>query len=225
MRFTHANRHCPDHPYANLTRSDDFVLKPVSENSELSNEVARWLERYRISREREDRTPTGKSDPKIKGWKDNTEFYKRGGKFKKGLMMDSAGEQENLDRKPLNKRLYCGESQDSQDESQDEDPVETCNILQMSEDDEPSLTKIPTTPSRRPLDRLQPKKRWLREACLEQQLAKPLRWDTQPSPLSSNSTTTLNMLQHTENVSNFSQEWSLSAFSSPEIRLTGVYNF
>lgn len=62
MRFTHANRHCPDHPYATLTRSDDFVLKPVSENTELPHDVTRWLERYKMSREREDRTPTGKND-------------------------------------------------------------------------------------------------------------------------------------------------------------------
>lgn len=139
-------------------------------------------------------------------------------------MMDSVGEQENLDRKPLSKRLYCGESQDSQDESQDEDPAEACTMLQMSEDDEPSVTKIPTTPSRRPLDRLQPKKRWLREACLEQQLAKPLRWDLQSSALSPNSTSELKMLQRAEDASNLSKEWSLSASSSPEMRVAGVYS-
>lgn len=66
MRFTHANRHCPDHPYATLTRSDDFVLKPVSENTELPHDVTRWLERYKMSREREDRTPTGKNERKKK---------------------------------------------------------------------------------------------------------------------------------------------------------------
>ena len=222
MRFTHANRHCPDHPYATLTRSDDFVLKPVSENSELSHEVARWLERYRISREREDRTPTGKSDRKIKCWKGSAEFYRRGGKIKKGLMMDTAGEQENLDRKPLNKRLYCGESQDSQDESQDEDPAEACTMLQMSEDDEPSGTKLPTTPSRKPLDRLQPKKRWLREACLEQQLAKPLRWDLQSSTHSPNSSCELNMLHGVEDATDLSKQWSLSGSSSLEIAVAGI---
>ncbi|KZC13363.1 hypothetical protein WN55_05961 [Dufourea novaeangliae] len=93
--------------------------------------------------------------------------------------MDATGEQENLDCKASNQRLYCGESQDSQEESQDEDPAETCNMLQISEDEELS-TKLAITPLRRPLDRLQPKKRWLREACLEQQLAKPLNWDNKP---------------------------------------------
>lgn len=172
MRFTHANRHCPDHPYATLTRSDDFVLKPVSENTELPHDVTRWLERYKMSREREDRTPTGKNERKKKTWKSSSENHKRV-KSRKGLMMDATGEQENLDCKQSNQRLYCGESQDSQEESQDEDPT----VLQTSEDEEIG-TKLAITPLRRPLDRLQPKKRWLREACLEQQLAKPLNWDT-----------------------------------------------
>lgn len=169
-RFTHANRHCPDHPYANLTRSDDFVLKPVSENTELPYDVSRWLERYKMSREREDRTPTGKNERKKKTWKSTSENHKRI-KSRKGLMMDIAGEQENLDRNSSNQRLHCGENQDSQEESQDEDPAETCcAILQTSEDEEASNAKLAITSLRRPLDRLQPKKRWLRYACLEQQL-------------------------------------------------------
>ncbi|XP_076681646.1 uncharacterized protein LOC143375906 [Andrena cerasifolii] len=183
MRFTHANRHCPDHPYATLTRSDDFVLKPVSENTELPHDVTRWLERYKMSREREDRTPTGKNERKKKTWKSSSENHKRV-KSRKGLMMDATGEQENLDCMPPNQRLYCGESQDSQEESQDEDPAEACTALQTSEDEEVS-TKLAITPLRRPLDRLQPKKRWLREACLEQQLAKPLNWDAKPSNVAS----------------------------------------
>lgn len=141
-RFTHANRHCPDHPYANLTRSDDFVLKPVSENTELPYDVSRWLERYKMSREREDRTPTGKNERKKKTWKSTAENHKRI-KSRKGLMMDIAGEQENLDRKASNQRLHCGENQDSQEESQDEDPAETCcAILQTSEDEEASSAKL-----------------------------------------------------------------------------------
>ncbi|KAL7297993.1 hypothetical protein TKK_0009003 [Trichogramma kaykai] len=177
MRFTHANRHCPDHPYATLTRSDDFVLKPVSGNTEIPHEVTRWLERYKLAREREDKTPTEKSERKMKSWKNNSE-HKRG-KSRKGLIMDTVVEQENLDRPIQNHNcIYSSESQDSQDESQDEDPVENCGILPISEDEEDvGINKHPATPQRRPLDRLQPKKRWLREACLEQQLAKPLRWD------------------------------------------------
>ncbi|XP_024879802.1 MDS1 and EVI1 complex locus protein EVI1-B-like [Temnothorax curvispinosus] len=179
-RFTHANRHCPDHPYANLTRSDDFVLKPVSENTDVPYDVSRWLERYKMSREREDRTPTGKNDRKKKTWKSTAENHKRI-KSRKGLMMDIAGEQENLDRTPSNQRLRCGENQDSQEEeSQDEDPAETCcAILQTSEDEEASSAKLAISSLRRPLDRLQPKKRWLRYACLEQQL--DLNEDVKPN--------------------------------------------
>lgn len=178
-RFTHANRHCPDHPYANLTRSDDFVLKPVSENTELPGDVSRWFERYKMSREREDRTPTGKNERKKKTWKSSAENHKRI-KSRKGLMMDMAGEQENLDRNPSNQRLHCAENQDSQEESsQDEDAADTCcAILQTSEDEEASNTKLISS-LRRPLDRLQPKKRWLRYACLEQQLC--LNEDVRPN--------------------------------------------
>ncbi|XP_035723219.1 transcriptional activator GLI3-like [Vespa mandarinia] len=183
MRFTHANRHCPEHPYATLTRSDDFVLKPVSENTELSHDVTRWLERYKMSREREDRTPTGKNERKKKTWKSTAENHKRV-KSRKGLMMDAAGEQENLNCKLQNQRFYCGESQDSQEESQDEDPTEACTVLQTSEDEDLSTLKLAISPLRRPLDRLQPKKRWLREACLEQQLAKPLNWDAKVNSMS-----------------------------------------
>ncbi|XP_033329529.2 uncharacterized protein LOC117222122 [Megalopta genalis] len=221
MRFTHANRHCPDHPYATLTRSDDFVLKPVSENTDLPHDVTKWLERYKMSREREDRTPTGKNDRKKKTWKSSSENHKRV-KSRKGLMMDATGEQENLDCKASNQRLYCGESQDSQEDSQDEDPTETCNILQTSEDEEIS-TKLPITPLRRPLDRLQPKKRWLREACLEQQLAKPLNWDNRPVSVSVTTSFKVNNTQihwntPTDNLSNISDASCLDACK--EIELT-----
>ncbi|XP_015599869.1 zinc finger protein 236 [Cephus cinctus] len=212
MRFTHANRHCPDHPYATLTRSDDFVLKPVSGNTELPHDVARWLERYKMAREREDRTPTGKNDRKKKTWKSSAENHKRI-KSRKGLMMDAAGEQENVDRKPPNQRLYCGESQDSQEESQDEDPAEACAVLQVSEDEESTSLKLPITPVRRPLDRLQPKKRWLREACLEQQLAKPLRWDVQSMITPISSTYEGSSLQNMTTTSKASShsKWTVSA--------------
>lgn len=177
MRFTHANRHCPDHPYATLTRSDDFVLKPVSGNTELPHDVTRWLERYKMARDREDRTPTGK-DRKKKSWKSCSDYKRL--KSRKGLMMD-AGEQENRDCKSPNQRIYCSESQDSQEESQDDEATEACQVLHHSEDEDSTTTatKLSATPVRPMFDRLQPKKRWLREACREQ-LAKPLEWDSQP---------------------------------------------
>lgn len=210
MRFTHANRHCPDHPYATLTRSDDFVLKPVSGNTEFPPDVTRWLERYKMAREREDRTPTGKSDRKKKQWKSGGDSHKRI-KSRKGLVMDAVVEQENLDRTPQTpNRLYCSESQDSQDDSQDEDPTESCALLHNSEDEEAIGIKLPLTPLRRPLDRLQPKKRWLR-ASMEQQLAKPLRWDLHP---------TTNYHRISDEL-NSSSQWCLSESTLPSL-ISGV---
>lgn len=221
MRFTHANRHCPDHPYATLTRSDDFVLKPLSGNTELPHDVTRWLERYKMAREREDsraNTPSSKSsERKKKQWKSGADahhHHHKRVKSRKGLVMDAAVEQENLDRPPQGQgRLYCGESQDSQDESQeDEDPTEACSMLQNSEDEEPmtmGMKLLPVTPLRRPLDRLQPKKRWLREACLEQQLAKPLRWDLHPS-----------MCHRISDELHTSSQWSLSESQLPRLDIT-----
>lgn len=50
MRFTHANRHCPDHPYEALKRSDDdFLLNPQPE--EQSTEILKWLQKYREERQ------------------------------------------------------------------------------------------------------------------------------------------------------------------------------
>lgn len=50
-------------------------------------------------REREDRTPTGKSDRKKKPWKSSSDSHKRS-KSRKGLMMDDLVEgQENVDAK------------------------------------------------------------------------------------------------------------------------------
>jgi hypothetical protein len=50
MRFTHANRHCPDHPYEALRRSDDdFLLNTQPE--EQSTEILKWLQKYREERQ------------------------------------------------------------------------------------------------------------------------------------------------------------------------------
>ena len=131
-------------------------------------------------------------------------------------MMDSVGEQENRDLKSPNQRSYCSESQDSQDDSQDEDPAEACTALQTSEDEETTIVKMPNTPVRRPLDRLQPKKRWLREACLEQQLAKPLRWEIRPTPGSNNITTEMEQ----QNISVFDSP--ISGWSPPDINVNST---
>lgn len=50
MRFTHANRHCPDHPYDVLKRcDDDFLLN--SQPEEQSTEILKWLQKYRDDRQ------------------------------------------------------------------------------------------------------------------------------------------------------------------------------
>lgn len=61
MRFTHANRHCPEHPYDQLKRCDDFVIQAVTEQN---YEVIKWLEKYKM--EKEDRTPTRKTPKRSK---------------------------------------------------------------------------------------------------------------------------------------------------------------
>lgn len=61
MRFTHANRHCPEHPYDQLKRCDDFVIQAVTEQN---YDVVKWLEKYKM--EKEDRTPTRKTPKRTK---------------------------------------------------------------------------------------------------------------------------------------------------------------
>ena len=49
MRFTHANRHCPDHPYDTLRRcEDEFVINSMPD--EQSTEILKWLQKYREER-------------------------------------------------------------------------------------------------------------------------------------------------------------------------------
>jgi uncharacterized Zn-finger protein len=45
IRFTHANRHCPNHPHAALRRSKEIVLQPTLTGTENKEEVMAWLER------------------------------------------------------------------------------------------------------------------------------------------------------------------------------------
>ncbi|XP_041475765.1 zinc finger protein 367-like [Lytechinus variegatus] len=46
-RFTHANRHCPEHPYAGLRRETTQVqVDEVIRTDENSEEVAEWLQKY-----------------------------------------------------------------------------------------------------------------------------------------------------------------------------------
>ncbi|KAK7066601.1 hypothetical protein SK128_008601 [Halocaridina rubra] len=54
-RFTHANRHCSEHPFATLQRTADANINPQLSPAECTEEVIRWLEKYR--NERMERTP------------------------------------------------------------------------------------------------------------------------------------------------------------------------
>ncbi|KAG7170931.1 uncharacterized protein LOC121863778 [Homarus americanus] len=54
-RFTHANRHCAEHPYATLQRTSDLNINPQLSPAECTEDVLRWLEKYR--HERMERTP------------------------------------------------------------------------------------------------------------------------------------------------------------------------
>jgi hypothetical protein len=54
-RYTHANRTCPEHPYAKPKRTSEIFLEPVISASENQEEVWAWIQKYR--KEREEKTP------------------------------------------------------------------------------------------------------------------------------------------------------------------------
>ncbi|GLG93555.1 Transcriptional activator cubitus interruptus [Gryllus bimaculatus] len=200
MRFTHANRHCPNHPYAALHRSDDFVLRPVASNPEQSSDVLRWLERYR--KDREERTPSKKLEKRTKSKRDGVENESshvtpiKKSKIRKGLVSEME-QQENLHKKhksqggmknsqPLRWQHSSGRN------SMTEDFRELKVVTQSSSDtDSDHLSNICINSGlsfrnineRREYRQEQPKKRWLREACQDQslweekqELAQPLQW-------------------------------------------------
>lgn len=172
MRFTHANRHCPDHPYDQLKRVDDFVIQASTEQN---HEVIKWLEKYKM--EKEDRTPTRKTPKRPKcdtmnlgnSMEKNENIIINGDeenhhpqfpvtpsnpyKSRKGLMMEldmNAGLGTSPlaggKMKPIPKVIHWQDSL-----SQEEDSADECEIRST----------------------FNPKKRWLREAC-QDDLAKPL---------------------------------------------------
>lgn len=54
-RYTHANRTCPEHPYAKPKRTTELILQPIISASEDQEQVFAWLQKYR--KEREEKTP------------------------------------------------------------------------------------------------------------------------------------------------------------------------
>jgi hypothetical protein len=59
-RYTHANRQCPEHPFAKPQRSAEIILQPNISSTEDKSQVLVWLEKYK--REKEEKTP-GKFNP------------------------------------------------------------------------------------------------------------------------------------------------------------------
>lgn len=157
QRFTHANRHCPDHPYDQLKRSDDFVIQAVSEQN---SEVIKWLEKYRM--EKEERTPTRKTPKRSKELqRDNNENSEiecpttpnNPFKSRKGLMVE-------LD-------MNAGLSSPVTTKIKATPKAIQWNDLQLRDEDSGDDEATPASST------FNPKKRWLREAWHDD-LAKPL---------------------------------------------------
>lgn len=160
MRFTHANRHCPDHPYEQLKRCDDFVIQPIPEQN---YDVIMWMEKYRM--EREERTPTRKT-PKRTKIQDNSENNENAGqpvtpnnpyKSRKGLMVEldmNAG----FDSSPLTAKNFKPNPK----------VIKFNDVPPNTNDDEIGENfEVPRCSA------FNQKKKWLREAW-QDELAKPL---------------------------------------------------
>lgn len=173
QRFTHANRHCPDHPYDQLKRCDDFIIPSVSEQN---TDIIKWLEKYRM--EKEDRTPTRKT-PKRSKQITNTESNNENVssaeyssfltspstpnnpyKSRKGLMVEldmNAG----LEASPIAPKIKAIPK------------IIQWNEPQSQEEDSGDEFEVPAQST------FNPKKKWLREAW-QDDLARPLE-QIQPS--------------------------------------------
>uniref|UniRef100_A0A1B0CKV6 Putative zinc finger protein 1 n=1 Tax=Lutzomyia longipalpis TaxID=7200 RepID=A0A1B0CKV6_LUTLO len=158
MRFTHANRHCPVHVHSQLRRDDNYV---VTANPEQNDDVQRWLERYKS--EREDRTPTRKTPQRKIPKEDNNENVAADGpvtpnagqyKSRKGLMVE------------LDMNAGLGFSPVAPKSKPQPKVINWQEPLSQGEE---SADEFEASPPRR----FYPKKKWLRDACLDD-LAKPL---------------------------------------------------
>lgn len=156
QRFTHANRHCPDHPYDQLKRCDDSFIPPASEQN---SDVVKWLDKYRM--EKEERTPTRKTPKRsIELQSDNNENSEvefpttpnNPFKSRKGLMVE-------LD-------MNAGLSSPITTKIKATPKVIQWNDVQLRDED----SGDDATPASSTFN---PKKRWLREAWHDD-LAKPL---------------------------------------------------
>lgn len=202
MRFTHANRHCPEHPYDQLKRCDDFVIQAVTEQN---HEVIKWLEKYKM--EKEDRTPTRKTPKRAMtnvGVSDKSnENYNAHAcaenqlpvtpsnpyKSRKGLMVEldmnaglGASPLTGAKMKPTPKVIRWQEPLSQEEDSADEFEM----------------------PARSTFN---PKKRWLREAW-QDDLAKPLE-----SPLNAP-----NQQHHSETTYECAEDITSKSMQSPAVK-------
>lgn len=102
-RYTHANRQCPDHPYAKPQRTAELILQPNISASEDKAQVMAWLDKYR--REKDERTPGKVNIPLPPANVSNTPISSltepddlRLSRSKRGLSseMDECADQENV---------------------------------------------------------------------------------------------------------------------------------
>jgi hypothetical protein len=117
MRFTHANRHCPDHPYDVLKRcEDDFLMN--SQPEEQSTEILKWIQKYREDRQhllqQQTMSPSPSAPRKTpkrssSSVKSNDENKKRVFSRSNATTPSSVHEQENCDT-PTNEMLAMSPS-------------------------------------------------------------------------------------------------------------------
>ncbi|CAB1320102.1 unnamed protein product [Coregonus sp. 'balchen'] len=95
-RFTHANRHCPKHPYARLKREDPKE-GPGKAQSVDNKAVAEWLAKYWQTREQRAPVPT-KGKPQGKGGVEDQEQQDP----REFLQSDEEGEEEPMEEEKGN---------------------------------------------------------------------------------------------------------------------------
>lgn len=217
MRFTHANRHCPDHPYETLKRCDDFVFQAIPEQN---GDVLKWLEKYRM--EREDRTPTRKTPKRASQSSQNEN---------KNIRSQSSSNNENCviqspltPRSPFKSRkgLMC-ELDMNAGMGLAVSPLtaktkpNVPKLLQWQdptsqEEDDSGDESIVRTPARSTFN---PKKKWLRDAW-QDDLAKPLEPNLiSPQVLSSTTSTAALKQQLNQEGNNQRQQYSNGTTPDP----------
>lgn len=93
MRFTHANRHCPDHPYDILKRCEDEFLMS-SQPEEQSTEILKWLQKYREDRQHQLQMQTVSPSPNTSRKTPKRSASSKGNDENKKRLMATASREE-----------------------------------------------------------------------------------------------------------------------------------